>query len=418
MRKGGIRLTCRPLFWVLAAAMTAAMSAMFTHAALSDSLALVGAKVYPAPGAPPLETATVVVEDGRLTAVGPADATPVPEGADIIPAEGAFVTAGLWNTHVHFSLPPLDTLPAERIQGYILDMLLQYGFTSVVDTGSAPDVTLGLRRRIENSTLNGPYIVMAGGSLVPNGASPFYLRPMVLPGAESAAQASGMVNQVLDFGADGIKIYSGSIVSVIEVVPMDEDIVRAVTDAAHARGAFVMAHPSNTAGAWAAIKGGVDIFTHALPHEGWDPAIFTAMLDCGMALIPTLKLYRFDGPRFGQTPQEIRNTISLAQAQLKLFSDLGGDVMFGTDVGYITDFDPTDEYVYMQEAGLGFDQILASLTTTPARRFGRGDRAGKVISGMDADLTVFDRDPAVDITAFARPSLVVKRGEILFRRAD
>ncbi len=92
--------------------------------------------------------------------------------------------------------------------------------------------------------------------------------------------------------------------------------------------------------------------------------------------------------------------------------------MFGTDVGYVTDFDSTHEYVYMQEAGLTFEQILASLTTTPSKRFGLGDRTGTLEIGKDADLVVLADDPAQDITAFARPELVMRRGEIVYRRDE
>lgn len=385
---------------------------------LGEDIILVGGTVYPSPNAAATKNGVIHVKGGRIVPVGEVSNYKTPEGASVLDVTGRFVTAGLWNAHVHFNLPPLNTLPSERVQSYVRDMLLRHGFTSVVDAGSLPGVTLELRRRVNEGVMLGPDIVMAGGSLVPKGASPFYLRPTVLPDAESDAQARGLVHQVLDFGADGIKIYSGSIVSVTDIVPMDENIVRAVTDAAHARGAFVMAHPSNNQGAWAAINGGVDVFAHTLPQENWDTAIPQAMVDHGMALIPTLKLYSFDGPKFGQTREEIRSTIGLAQAQLKMFSDLGGDVMFGTDVGYITDFDPTDEYIYMQGAGLTFDQILASLTTTPARRFGMEDRTGRIAPGMDADLVVLDSDPAEDIAAFARPYLVMKRGEILFQRTD
>lgn len=48
---------------------------------------------------------------------------------------------------------------------------------------------------------------------------------------------------------------------------MPVDIVRAATGAAHPRGKAVIAHPSNSAGARAAIEGGVDILAHTFPSE-------------------------------------------------------------------------------------------------------------------------------------------------------
>jgi hypothetical protein len=44
-------------------------------------------------------------------------------------------------------------------------------------------------------------------------------------------------------------------------------------------------------------------------------------------------------------------------------------VLFGTDAGYMTVLDPTEEYVRLAEAGLTPMQILAALTTAPAARW-------------------------------------------------
>ena len=222
------------------------------------------------------------------------------------------------------------------------------------------------------------------------------------------------------FEAAGIKIYSGSIVNLsdtgIDVVPMDVEVVRGVADAARNRGMFVIAHPSNNAGAWAAINGGVDILSHTFPQGGWDRSIPLAMVEKNVALIPTLKLWRYEGERFGQPEGFIVESTEIAQEQLAAFSQLGGQVLFGTDVGYITDFNPTDEYAQMQEAGLSFEQILVSLTTAPAKRFGVADKTGRREAGLGADLVVLAADPADDITAFASPELVMRHGEAVFER--
>ena len=120
-----------------------------------------------------------------------------------------------------------------------------------------------------------------------------------------------------------------------------------------------------------------------------------------MALIPTLKLWNYDLKRFGVPDAETAQSIRSAQEQLKAFADLGGEVLFGTDVGYMTDVDPMDEYAYMAQAGLSFGGILASLTTAPARRFGMRDRTGRLLPGMDADRVILEADPMKDIRAFA-----------------
>jgi len=72
-----------------------------------------------------------------------------------------------------------------------------------------------------------------------------------------------------------------------------------------------------------------------------------------------------------------------------------GEILFGTDVGYTDHFDTTLEFTLMSRAGMTFPQFLASLTTTPARRFGFSARNGRLAKGMDADLVVLGADPAL-----------------------
>jgi imidazolonepropionase-like amidohydrolase len=61
-----------------------------------------------------------------------------------------------------------------------------------------------------------------------------------------------------------------------------------------------------------------------------------------------------------------------------------------------------------------FPQILASLTTNPARRFGLADHSGRIARGMDADLTVFRGDPGTDISAFSRVNYTIRAGKVIF----
>ena len=93
-------------------------------------------------------------------------------------------------------------------------------------------------------------------------------------------------------------------------------------------------------------------------------------------------------------------------------------MLFGTDVGYMTDYDPTDEYVLMQQAGLSYAQILAALTVAPVERFGRAGAGGGLRPGADADITVVEGDPARDIRALAAVRYTVRAGRLIYRRTS
>lgn len=84
-------------------------------------------------------------------------------------------------------------------------------------------------------------------------------------------------------------------------------------------------------------------------------------------------------------------------AQLRTWVASGGVVLFGTDVGYMDDYDTSEEFALMGEAGMSFRQILASLTTAPAERFGESARLGRIARGFTADIVVLDEDPSNDV---------------------
>ena len=90
-------------------------------------------------------------------------------------------------------------------------------------------------------------------------------------------------------------------------------------------------------------------------------------------------------------------------------------MLFGTDVGYMHDYDPADEYTLMQRAGMTLPQTLASLTTAPAERFGVAGQLGRIATGFAADLTVLRQDPSRDIRALANVAYTIRDGRVIYR---
>ena len=94
-------------------------------------------------------------------------------------------------------------------------------------------------------------------------------------------------------------------------------------------------------------------------------------------------------------------------------------MLFGTDVGYMNDYDPTDEYMLMAQAGMSAREILESLTTVPAQRFGDSQRLGRIAPGFLADLVVLkNEDPMSNVNAFSAVRYAIRDGKLIYRQAN
>jgi imidazolonepropionase-like amidohydrolase len=376
-------------------------------------IALVGAKIYLSPDQRTLGDGVIIIQNGKITAVGNRAQVLVPADVGILDCSGMFIAAGFQNSHVHFTEPKWDSaaqLPAEQLSSQLQQMFTQYGFTSVVDVGSRLDNTLALRKRIDSGEVLGPEIRTAGSPLYPPNGVPFYVKDTLPPDivkllAQPAtpAEAVQQVDEHVAQGADVIKLFTGSWVARGQVVTMPLDVAKAAVDEAHKKGRLVFAHPSNVAGFEIALQAHVDVLAHTVEDtRGWNRAYIKRMKEQGMWLIPTLKLFMGDS-----------NMNAILQ-EVKDYSGPQGQILFGTDVGFLTDYDPTDEYVLMQRAGMDFWHILDSLTVAPAKRFGEADVRGEVRAGMNADLVVLANDPERDIRALTHVNYTFRNGRIIY----
>jgi imidazolonepropionase-like amidohydrolase len=332
------------------------------------------------------------------------------------------ITAGFWNSHIHFferKWADAATIPVAELRQQLQDMLLRYGFTSVFDLSSAFSNTRRIRERIEAGEVPGPRIRTTGEGLVPPGAMPsdtvlamMGVMKTALPETADAAAVTAAAGKLLEQGVDGIKVFASSPRS----GALPESALRAAVDEAHRAGKPVFVHPSNGADVLTAIRAGVDVIAHTTPSSGpWDAAIMTAMKERHTALTPTLTLWKNAMRHDRISTQEQFTTAAIGQ--LRAWLTAGGTVLYGSDLGAV-DYDPTDEYVLMTQAGMTFRQILASLTTAPAERFGQSKQLGRIAEGLDADLVVFKGDPSKDIGALTDVQYTLRAGAIVYGSID
>jgi imidazolonepropionase-like amidohydrolase len=375
-------------------------------------LALVGGTVWISPSDEPIPNATVLIEGGKIAVIGPVARVKIPQGAQKIDCTGLTVTAGFWNSHVHFTerkWADVAAIPAPELARQLQEMLTRYGFTSAFDLSSPWENTRRIRDRIESGEVAGPRIRSTGEGLVPPGALPndtvtamMGWMKFAVPEPVDAAQAHAAAVRLLDSGVDAIKLFASG----QRGAAMPQETMAAVAAQAHGRGKPVFAHPNSGIDVLHAVHAGVDIVAHTTPASGpWDEALLTAMKEHRVALTPTLTIWRWYARHDRASAQD--KVTETEVAQLRAWSEHGGTVLFGNDLGAV-DPDPSEEYELMSRAGMSFRQILASLTTAPAERFGESQRLGRIAPGREADIAVFRENfPAVRCT--------IRSGRVIYR---
>jgi imidazolonepropionase-like amidohydrolase len=374
--------------------------------------------VYPSPGEPRVEHATILIRDGRIAEME--TSVKVPAGARTLSCAGCIATAGFWNLHVHFTEPKWNFAawkPASTLNAQLGDMLTCRGFTTVADLGSDPRVGISLRRRIETGGLLGPKIYLAGLDFYPPNGIPFYVRDQisslerrVIPQPSSPEEAVRIEERNIRIGADLLKLFTGSYVARGRVRPMPVAVAKAAVEVAHRHGQLAFAHESNLAGARVAIEGGVDILAHAADTtKGIDEAFLRSIVDHHISMIPTLKMFAVT---VGTHPSYIDPIFE----EVRKFHALGGQLLFGTDVGYMTDYSTEGEFQALTRCGLAPMEILAMLTTNPAARFGLQGQRGELRPWQAADIVLLDGDPAQDVAAFSKVRYTIRNGRVLYSR--
>jgi imidazolonepropionase-like amidohydrolase len=386
-----------------------------------QGLALVGGTIYVTPTDEPIRNGVILIQDGKISAVGNKASLRVPPNFPVLDCSGNTITAGFWNSHVHFferKWANAAAIPAPELTRQLQEMFTRYGFTSVFDTGSPWENTLRIRERIESGEALGPRIRSTGEVLIAPGATPAdnilgILGNMPLRNLEvtSAAEVKEASKKLLGMGVDGIKVHLQP--PPPAKPPFPGAGIQAAVTLAHDVKKPVFVHPNSGADVIAAIQAGVDIIAHTTPQTGpWDGSLAAEMKDRRVALTPTLTMWE-STMRHDRISAQDRFT-AIAIGQLQFWVTSGGTVLFGTDIGAI-DYDPSEEYQLMGRAGLSFRQILASLTTAPAAQFGDSEQLGRIAVGLDADLVVLTGDPSRGIKEFAAVAYTVQGGKVIYR---
>ena len=350
------------------------------------------------------------------------------------------VLPGLMDMHVHLTG---EYSPQSRLNKFITNeadyafdaaknarKTLNAGFTVVRNLGDAFNVTIALRKAIEDGDVPGPRIFSSAKSLATTGghADPTNgwaahivgdpgPKMGVINGPDEARKA---VRQRYKDGADWIKITAtGGVLSVAKSgqnPQFTDEELRALIDTASDYGLRVAAHAHGTEGMKRAVVAGVASIEHG---TFMDEEVMRLMKKNGTYYVPTIIAGNWVGEKAkidGFFPDLVRpKAAAIGPVIKKTFTaayKAGVPIVFGTDTGVSAHGDNAQEFALMVEGGMPPMVAIQSATSVAARFLRIDDSHGTLASGKQADVVAVPGDPLDDITAMERVSFVMKAGEI------
>ena len=414
-----------------------------------DRLALVGGMLLDGYQLPPIHHAAVVIEGDRIVAVGPAGEIEIPADAEVVDTSGRAMMPGLIDLHAHlavlghgdydrwFSWLGEEGILIGEVMEISAKQLLLAGVTTAVDLGAPLEAGLATRDRIARGEVPGARLLVSGPWITRRAG---FWPPEYQIGIESPEEASAAVERLADAGVDVIKAWVG-------LTPED---YRAIADTARRRGLRVHAHVYGPEEVRNALEAGIDVLTHAgsAGTPPYEPELVRDIVVAGRPVVITAAhrvwVYpatvafpeRLQDPRlredlpaamYAELQRSFENWRGLSyfattdrqmffgEASLGQWIEAGAVMGMGTDSGTPLNFHTEAMWREIKthvDVGMAPLDAIAAATRINARILGMGDDLGTIEEGKIADIVVLDQDPRFDITALARPLLVVKDGRM------
>ena len=414
-----------------------ALSLLMSQAAFAEVVVLQGATLIDGTGRPPLKNAVLVIDAGRISAVGPADKVKAPPGARALDLKGRTIIPGLINAHGHVGLvvrgqSRADGYTRENVQTQLLQYE-RYGVTSVLTLGLNRDLVYDVRDEQRRGTVPGATLFTAGRGIgVPDGAPPVPSAPDQVYRPKTPEEAVANVEEAAAHKPDYFKIWVDDVFG--KFPKMDPAVFKAAIDAAHRHSIKVASHVFYLGDAKAVITSGVDALAHSVRDQPVDDELVAMMKKRGTFYVATLNVdasfsafaddpallddpfltaalppdsvQQFRSPEYrakvAAEPNvpKARAALENGMRNLKTLHAKGVHIAFGTDSGAnparIQGWGEHRELELMVKAGLLPMDALVAATRGSATLLGISDR-GTLEKGKRADLLVLAGNPLDDI---------------------
>jgi imidazolonepropionase-like amidohydrolase len=373
------------------------------------------------------ERMTVVIQDGRISAVGADRHVSIPRGARTPDVRGLAVLPGLIDCHVHLCLgADADVVRTIEQEPAALTVLkasqfarrtLEGGFTTVRDVGCRDHSIFALKQAIGGGLIPGPRIVAAGLAICMTGGHARFIGRE----ADGPIEVVRAVREQLAAGAEVIKfIASGGVLTPgtsPECAQMTPDELAAGMGEARRAGRRVAAHAHGSEGMKNAVKAGAHSIEHATLM---DEEAAGLMREYGVFMVPTLSALATTASCLATCgiPESALTKAKSMQARHELSFKkalrAGINIALGTDAG--TPFnhhgENAQELERMVALGMSPMDAVGAATSSAAALLGLGHKIGSIEVSKDADLLLIDGDPlkCIDVLLDAEKRIAVMQG--------
>ena len=355
--------------------------------------------------------AVILVADGRIEAIGNADAR-VPADYERIDCGNHFVVPGLFDVHTH-----LDTIAAA-------ERALASGVTTVRSASVDAYQDVVLRELVQSGALAGPDVLAAGVYVTPKLGDTVLADPRLveLAGGVTSDDALRLLVDVnASRGVDVIKTRGTERAGLPDTDPRQqvytERQLRIIVEQAAKHDVPVMVHAHGDEGTRAAVLAGARSIEHGtyLSEE-----TLRLMKERGTWFVPTwITMHEMNEEKYDYVLRlRGHHMVPNLENAIRMARDIGVRMATGADSYYQEDSINRISLEVEKFVDLGFSNFAAlqAATVSSAELLGIADRTGRIAPGYEADLILLPGNPLEDIRHLHDVLLVMSNGRLVLMR--